>query len=146
MSACPRSFDETLISGYLDHALPQQEAQRVRLHLEDCPTCGKLHGELLEMREVALATRFKVPPDDGWPELPQTLPSRLTRSLGVVLLAVWVVVTGGVMLWRFLAHESDPLTTFLWLGLPGALLMLFISALLDRLRALPTDRYRGVHR
>ena len=31
-TTCTRSFDEELLSGHLDGALPQGMAQRVRLH------------------------------------------------------------------------------------------------------------------
>ena len=36
---CGRTFDDALLSGYLDHALTQADEQRVRIHLEDCATC-----------------------------------------------------------------------------------------------------------
>ena len=66
---CTRSFDEELISGYLDGALPQVQSQRVRLHVEDCATCRSLLEELSTLRETAMSTRFHGPADDEWPEL-----------------------------------------------------------------------------
>ncbi len=51
-----------------------------------------------------------------------------------------------VAVWRFVSNTGDPLEVFLGLGLPGGLLLLFVSVLLDRLRDLKTDRYTGVHR
>ena len=140
----PCSFDETLITGYIDRALPQQEAQKARLHLEDCDSCRKLHDEFLALREAALSTRFAEP--DTWPELPKTLPSRFSRSLGWTLLVAWLIVAATVALWRFVTSTGDPLVVFLGLGLPGGLLLLFLSVLLDRLRELPNDRYRRIQR
>jgi len=143
---CTRSFDEELISGYLDGALPQVQAQRVRLHVEDCGSCRSLFEELRTLRETAISTRFTAPGDEDWPELPKTRPGRLSRSMGWVLMVAWVSAVCGLALWRFLAGTGDPLEIFLVLGLPGGLLLLFLSVLLDRLRELKTDRYRGVHR
>lgn len=143
-SSGPCPFEETLVTGYIDRALPQQEAQKVRLHLEDCETCRKLHDEFLALRQAALSTRFPEP--DAWPELPKTVPSRLSRGLGWTLLVVWLVVAATVAVWRFVTSSGDPLVVFLGLGLPGGLLLLFLSVLLDRLRELPNDRYRRVQR
>lgn len=143
---CTRSFDEELISGYIDGALPQVDAQRVRLHVEDCSACRSLHDELRTLRETARSTRFKSPGDDDWPELPKTRPGRLSLSLGWVVLIAWLLVTSGLALWRFLTAAADPLEIFLVLGLPGGFVLLAISVVLDRLKELKTDRYRGVHR
>ena len=143
---CTRSFDEELISGYLDGALPQVQAQRVRLHVEGCAACRGLYEELRTLRETAISTRFDAPADDEWPELPQTRPGRISRSLGWILLIAWLMVVSGFSLWRLLTQTGDPLEIFLMLGLPGSVLLLFVSVLTDRLRDLKTDRYRGVHR
>lgn len=143
---CTRPFDETLLTGHLDGALPQAQSQRVRLHLEDCPTCRTLVEEMATLRETALSTRFVQPEEEHWPELPQTRASWLGRFSGWTLLIAWLVVVCGLALWNFLSQTGDPLEIFLVLGLPGALALLFLSVLADRLRELKTDRYRGIQR
>ncbi len=143
---CTRSFDEELISGYLDGALPQMDAQKVRLHVEDCNACKRLLGELETLRETAMSTRFQAPDDDEWPELPKTRAGRFSRSAGWVVVIAWLVVVTVLALWRLITESGDPLEIFLALGLPGGLLLLFVSVLMDRLRELKTDRYTGVHR
>ncbi len=143
---CTRSFDEELITGYLDGVLPQSQSQRVRLHIEECGACRALFDELRTLRETAKSTRFNRPDDDEWPELPRTRPARFSRSTGWVVLIAWLLATTGLALWRLLAQAGDPLEIFLILGLPGGILLLFVSVLMDRLRDLKTDRYRGVHR
>ena len=62
------------------------------------------------------------------------------------MLIAWIAVVTSLALWRFLSQTGDPLEIFLVLGLPGGLLLLLASVLMDRLRELKTDRYRGVHR
>ena len=143
---CERPFDEELISGYIDGALPQMQAQSVRLHIEDCSVCRNLLVELETLRETAKSTRFAAPADDEWPELPKTRPGRFSRSLGWVLVIAWLLAVSGLALWRFLTQAANPLEIFLVLGLPGGALLLFLSVLMDRLRELKTDRYREVHR
>jgi predicted anti-sigma-YlaC factor YlaD len=146
MSRTCRSFDESLLTGYLDHALPQGEAQRIRVHLEDCDECRQLYEDLRRLREATRSTTFAEPKDEEWPELPKTAASRVSRSLGWLMMTAWLIVTSVFALWRFLSETGDPLEIFLVLGLPGAFLLLFLSVLLDRLRELETDRYRGVRR
>ena len=143
---CTRSFDEEQLSGYLDNALPQVQAQRVRLHLEVCHVCQALHKELKTLRETAMATRFNSPEEEEWPELPRTRASFVSRSLGWTMLVAWAILVTGIALYRFLSQTGDPLEVFLILGLPGGFVLLFLSVLLDRLRDLKMDRYRGVHR
>jgi predicted anti-sigma-YlaC factor YlaD len=143
---CERSFDEVLLSGYLDDALTQAEAQRIRIHLEDCGVCRGLYDELSTLREAARTTAFQEPDDAAWPELPKTRVSRFSRSLGWLVVVSWLIVVSVLALWRFLSQAGDPLEVFIVLGLPGGFVLLFASVLLDRLRELKTDRYRGVFR
>ncbi len=145
--ACERTFDEALLSGYLDHALPQSKAQRIRIHLEDCTDCHGLYEELRTLREAARSTTFREPDDGAWPELPQTGASRVTHSLGWLMVVAWLIVVSVMALYRFLSQTGDPLEIFIALGLPGGFVLLFMSVLLDRLRELKDDPYHhGVHR
>lgn len=141
-----RTYDEDLISGYLDGTLSQREAQRVRLLIEDEPGARRLYRELKALRSAALGTRFVPPADEAWPELPQSTPSRFSRGLGWLLLLSWLAVITMLALWRFLSSTGDPLEIFLVLGLPGAFVLLLVSVLIDRLRDPDEERYRGVFR
>ena len=60
---CERSFDEALLSGYLDRALTQGDEQRVRVHVEDCGTCRTALDEMARLRDATLQTEFKLPAD-----------------------------------------------------------------------------------
>ena len=144
---CERTFDEAMLSGYLDHALPQSKAQRIRIHLEDCSVCHALYEELAALRDAARSTTFQEPDDSEWPELPQTGASHVTRSLGWLMVLAWLIVVSAMSLYRFLSQTGDPMEIFIVLGLPGGFVLLFMSVLLDRLRELKDDRYHhGVHR
>ena len=142
----PTTFNDELLSGYLDGTLSHREMQRVRLRLESDPEARQLYDELRALRETALTTRFQPPSDEAWPELPATRVSRLSRSLGWLLIGSWLAVVTVLSLWRFLSQTGNPLEIFLVLGLPGGFVLLFFSVLFDRLRSLSSDRYRNVHR
>lgn len=140
-----QNFDEDLISGYLDGTLRQRQAQRVRLLVEENADARRLYEELRALRKATLSTRFEPPDDDAWPELPQTGTSRVSRRLGWTLLMSWLTVVVGLALWR-LFTTGDPLEIFLYLGLPGAFVLLLVSVFVDRLRDPDEERYRGVFR
>ena len=140
------AIDEELLSGYLDGALPQAEAQRVRILLEDDPDSRALYEDLKTLRETASSTQFVEAPDDAWPEWPRTKGSWLTRSLGWVVLIAWFLVVTAFALYKLFTQTGDPLEIFLVLGMPGGFVLLLLSVLIDRIRDLTTDRYRGIHR
>lgn len=145
-SQCPTGFDEELLTGYLDGALTQGESQRVRLHLEDCEPCRQLYQEMQTVREATMSTRFIIPPDDQWKEIPRTLASRLFRGGGWLLLLVWAAVAGTFALWQLATAPVGALEkSLVFTGLSGVG-MLFVSILLDRLKSLKTDRYTRVEK
>lgn len=143
---CPTGFAEELLSGYLDGALTQSEAQRVRLHLEDCAPCRRQYQEMKTLREATMSTRFVIPPDDQWREIPRSGPSRFLRGSGWILLLVWAAVTGAFVLWQLATASVGVVEkSLVFTGLSG-MGMLFISILLDRLKSYKSDRYMRVEK
>ncbi len=143
---CGRSFDEALLTGYLDGVLTQADDQRVRLHLEDCGECRRLIDEMRETREATMTTRFELPTDDQWDETPRGLASRLSFGLGWTLLLIWVIGMLGLVVGHIWLDDM-PLTEKLLLfgGLSGGAL-LFLSVLIDRLKTMRNDPYRRVEK
>jgi hypothetical protein len=140
----PHKFDEALISGYLDGELTQGDEQRVRLHLEDCERCRGLADELAKLREVTMSTEFRVPDDMQWDETPRGGLSAVFRNFGWMILLAWVAGITGFALWQ-VATETENI----WEALIGFSMFLgfglvFLSVLIDRLKARKTDRYLGV--
>ena len=141
--ACRRPFEESLLTGYLDHALTQEQEQRVRIHLEDCGSCRALVEELETMRKATMSTEFKVPSDDQWDESPRGTASGLAFGVGWLLLVIWIVGMSGFALgeaWKGTFSLPEKLA---FGGLFGVAL-LFLSVVIDRLRTWKTDRYRRV--
>jgi anti-sigma factor RsiW len=141
---CPTSFDQALISGFMDNELTQAAEQRVRLHLEDCAHCRALHEELKTLREATMTTRFAQPADSEWDERPRSTISRASRGLGWTLAVVWLVATICFGLWQMWIAPQSMFERLLVFGGISAFALLFVSVLLDRIRAAKSDRYREV--
>jgi predicted anti-sigma-YlaC factor YlaD len=144
--SCPTSFDETLISGHLDGELTQAAEQKVRIHLEDCDHCQSVLGELRTLRETTMSTEFQPPDDSQWDERPQTGLSLITRGAGWIIAIVWAVFFAGFALWHLWQGSANLVERVLVFGGLSALVLLFTSVLIDRLRAARTDPYREVEK
>ena len=146
MSDPRHGFDEALISGYLDGELTQGEAQRVRIHLEDCADCRATANELKKLKEATMSSEFKVPDDSSWNEAPRGGTSRLLRNAGLLIGLIWIVGIGMWVIWE-LANDPEALVGLLLVG--GFLLsagLILASVLIDRRRDMKTDRYRRVQK
>ena len=144
--SCPKNFDQSLISGYLDRELTQAAEQRVRVHLEDCAACRALYEELATLREATMTTTFKEPDDSQWDERPRSLGSGLSRGLGWMIAILWLALTAGYGLWAAWTGTENLVEKLLVFGGVAGFALLFLSVLLDRIRASRSDRYREVQR
>jgi anti-sigma factor RsiW len=143
---CPRGFDEHQITGYLDGELTQAAEQRVRIHLEDCQHCRSVHDRLAAVREVTMGTEIEIDQRLDRGEAPHGTASRLSRGLGWAVAVTWVIVTGGYGLWLVARGVQSPFERLLVFGGLAALALLLLSVVIDRVRELKHDRYRGVDR
>ena len=143
---CGRTFDEALLSGYLDDALVQGDEQRVRVHLEDCATCRTLVEELATVREATMSSTFDTPRDHEWSEMPRTGASRLAHRVGWPLVIAWAALLGGYALWELWTEAEILVEQLLLMAGVSGFGLLFLRVLLDRLRAMKTDRYREVQK
>ena len=143
---CGRTFDEALLSGYLDGALVQGDEQRVRVHLEDCATCRTLVEELATVREATMSSTFDTPRDHEWSEMPRTGASRLAHRVGWPLVIAWAALLGGYALWELWTEAEILVEQLLLMAGVSGFGLLFLRVLLDRLRAMKTDRYREVQK
>ena len=144
--SCPPSFDEALLSGYVDGELTQGDNQRVRVHLENCPTCQSMVSEIRQIREAATTTHFRLLSDEEWRETPRSAGSRWLRKAGWVLLIAWILGAGWLAIEGIVAGSTSWYEKALVGTLIGGGLLLFLSVLFDRLKALKTDRYGSVEK
>jgi anti-sigma factor RsiW len=143
---CARTFDEALLSGHVDGVLTQADDQRVRLHVEDCAACRRQVEEMQQVREVTMSSRFKMPADDQWSEAPRGAASWLAFGAGWTFLIVWVSIVGGYALWEALTSAGPIGAKLLAFAPASAVALLFLSVLIDRLKAMRTDPYRRVQK
>lgn len=147
MTSQQHTFDETLVSGYLDGELTQGDAQRVRLHLETCDDCRRLADDLGRLSAVTAATTFQVPNDTQWDERPRTGLSKVFHHSSWILGLLWFVGLIGYVIWQATTDAGSSSFEFLipvglWLAIGLALL----SALSDRLDTRKNDPYRKVQK
>jgi len=143
---CTRTFDEALLSGYVDGVLTQADEQRVRVHVEDCAACRTQVVEMQQVREVTMSSRFNLPADDQWSEAPRGAASRLAFGLGWTFLIVWASIVGGYALWQFWTSDEAIGAKLLAFAPGSAIVLLFLSVLIDRLKAMRNDPYRRVQK
>lgn len=146
MTTSSHSFDQASISGYLDGELTQGQAQKVRLHLEDCDECRLVADELRTLKEATMTTEFQTPDDTQWDEAPKTAVSGFIRNFGWAIALAWVVGILGYALWQVATEGENPVEAVIvftfWLGFT----LILLSALIDRLRTRKTDPYRKVQK
>lgn len=136
---------QKMLSAYLDNELTQADAQRVRIHLEDCEDCRGAFHQLEQLRRLTADMTFVDPQEDKMNELQQRL------SVRAPLRAGWVFLLAGVVGWiayaLFLLITNPPAMTPENL-IAGAILvglaLLLVAAIRQRRLELPGDRYRGV--
>jgi len=143
---CSRSFDESLLSGYLDDALTQGDAQRVRIHLEDCSSCHTLVVDMKRIRKATMTTPFTSPADEQWDERPQGTGSRSAFTLGWLVLIIWGVGVIGFALGHAWAGPQTWIERLILFGGGSGIALVFLSVLIDRLKNRKTDRYREVEK
>ena len=93
-----------------------------------------------------MTTDFPVPTDDEWREAPRSVGSSWARRLGWILVVVWILGAGWLAIEAFVEGSAAWYEKALIGALFGGGLLLLVSVLLDRLKALKTDRYGGVEK
>ena len=139
-------FDQHLISGYLDGELTQQDTQRVRIHLEDCPECKALAAELKAVKEATMSTTFHVPKDDQWDESPRSPVTRWLQRIGWVVALVWLTVTVAYGVWQVTRDVENLWELVLVFGLWAGLGLVFVAVAVDQIGKRKNDKYRSVQK
>lgn len=141
------TFDEAMISGYLDQELTQGDEQRVRVHLETCAACRGIADELRLLKEATMTTGFQAPEDTQWDESPRNRTSRALLYGGWLLAALWAVGLVGFLIWQA-ATDGESIRGEAAIGVVPfvAIGLIVSSALIDRIQTRKTDPYRKVQK
>ncbi len=135
-----------LLSGYVDSELTQQDSQRVRLHIEGCPTCTHDLEEIKLLRSNMGAARLSHVDDDIWRETMDDASVKATRGIGWLLLVGAALVAAGFVVYEVLTNFASwgLMEKLIVGGLYGGGLLLFVSVLRQRLIERKKDRYKDV--
>jgi anti-sigma factor RsiW len=128
---------------YMDGELPPERAREVEAALATDTELRREHTIFLRMKsDLGAMGRDMNTPADAW----DAVSRRLARPMGWTLFLAGLVVWLGYAIYMFITGPEA-----LWEKLAvGAVLiglgMLFLSVVIDRLRDLKTDPYRGIQR
>ena len=67
-------------------------------------------------------------------------------GLGWLLIVVWLAGVSAFGLWQFWTSDEPILGKLMAVAVPSGMVLLFLSVLIDRIKAMRTDRYRGVQK
>ena len=135
----------SMISGYLDGELTQQERQRVDLHLGGCADCSERLGELADLRGRMSGAQLSPVGKDIWREKMDDMTVKLSRGIGWLLFLGGLLLVAGFGIWEFVIDTSmDRTTKWLVSAIYIGLGALFVSVLRQRLIERKTDKYKDV--
>lgn len=144
MKLCEKT--QTLISGYIDQELTQQERQLVQVHIDSCESCKTIHADLLAIKKSMGQLQY---PECEEKQVDKILNDSTTKNLSIagwmliiiplaILFALHIYTIFSVGNFRFFSFKT------LFILLEAGLLFLFISVVRQRLIARKTDKYKGV--
>lgn len=135
-----------LLSGFIDGELTQQDRQRVQVHVENCAECSKEVDELRVLRERVGKARLSDLDQDVWRETMDDTTVKASRGIGWLLLIGGVLLGAGVGVYEIIRSPSSMslVEKLIVGGVYGGMLLIFISALRQRLIERKTDRYKDV--
>jgi hypothetical protein len=136
---------EVLLSGYADQELTQQDAQKVRIHIDTCSRCRQIHADLVAVKEQMKQLSYPVSDEAMLEALENDYLARAGSLLGWGLLIPGILIVTGIGLFGFFASPEVPgVVRFLYgLFMLGGL-ALFGSVLRQRLITYKTDKYKKV--
>lgn len=144
MKLCEKT--QTLISGYIDQELTQQERQLVQVHIDSCNTCNAVHADLLAIKKSMGALQYPECEENQVSIILDDPASKNLSIVGWVLLIILLAIL-------FISHIYAIFTVdqFNWfsfktllIAIEAGLLFLLFSVIRQRLIARKTDKYRGV--
>jgi predicted anti-sigma-YlaC factor YlaD len=135
----------TLISAYLDGELTQADAQRLRLHLEDCRDCARTHQELRLLKEQMGQLSYPNADAEMLKLLEHDAVSLLGKWSGWLLLLIPGLVLAAYGLYEFYSETGELILIKVLFGaFQLGMLILFITVLRQRLLTYKKDKYRNV--
>ena len=138
---------QILMMGFIDDELTETDQTKFRQHLDSCAECNRELVEYRHLADTANAVRLREPQDHELDRFWASLYNRMERSTGWVLVLLGVVLITAIIVVEI--AKTDWLAWWLKVGVAAVVIglaLLFLNVLRERIRTLPFDRYRKVHR
>ena len=140
-----------LLMGYLDEELSNEEKARLEEHLQACSDCKAELSEFRRLKRITDEVTLVEPEDKIWRAYWSNVYNRVERGVGWILFSVSAILL--LIYAGFKGIEQickDPAIGILLkaglLVLIGALAILLVSILRERLYFYKKDRYKDVRR
>ena len=137
---------EIQISGYLDNELTQQQSQQVRLHIETCEHCDKIHRDLIKVKEQMGKLSYPKTDEQVLDEISNDLTATSTQGIGWVLVLIAAIIAAIMGFYEFFTAPGEGWTSERIISVLFAIggIFLFISVLRQRIISYKTDKYKKV--
>lgn len=138
---------QELLSGHLDNELVSMDAQKVRVHLEDCSTCREEYEKQRKIKEELEMMSFESPTASEWEKAKPDMIIKGSRSIGWILFIVSYIGLIIFAVYQFMQDQKVlTLEKILTLGVILGLGMLLFSVIRERRIAMKTDKYTEVEK
>ena len=140
-----------LMMGLIDNELPDDEKQDVLQHIESCPACQAQYNSFVNLKEEESKMKDMPLSEEIFDEYWTHIYNRIERATGWIIFSIGAILTFSyaayLALKSFFYDESNPLilkfgVAFLILGI----IIVFVSALKEKLRIRKSDKYRRILR
>ena len=138
---------ERLLILYIDDEISKEEKEDVESHISSCANCKALMEQYMKLKKTSSEISFTKPSDETMDSYWANISSRLSRGGGWIFLIIGSVILIIYAICRFAVDPSvHSLVKVTIAAIVIGIVLLFISVLLERIRDLKTDRYRGIEK
>ena len=140
-----------MLSGYFDDELSPDEKLEFERHLAGCAECRKELDAFRKLKEVTGAMRYADIPEHVWEGYWGSIYRRLERGISWIFISIGIVIVlsfaGYHLLQDFFMNADTPILLRIGVGCGiFGFIVLFVSAVRERLFASKRDRYDEVTR
>ena len=128
-----------------DDELDENEIGEVIEHISTCRNCREEYTDLLKLKHKLTAVKNSAPDEDWFESLSKRRGRRFFNRFALILLALSYLLFFGYTVFNMMRTPSEDLISKIVVaGAVVSVIILFVSALIDRIRESRTDRYKEV--
>lgn len=129
----------------IDDELEEEQIEPLMSHLESCYKCRNEYIGLLKLKKKLSGIKGPAPDPEWFETLYKKKGRRFAGGLGFVLLiGSWLCLAGFSLYSLFSDSSEDLFVKIIVAASVLSVIVLFITALYDRIKERKTDKYKGV--